>query len=136
MSENEAFVRSIRDATIKIINDVSKNVEKSCMLIEREARENCPVDQGFLRASITHDVAVDPKEIIGYVGTNLEYAPYVHNGTGLYAEDGSGRKTPWTFCVKAGKYKGFHVTVGQKPQPFLRDAVFNNRKKVERMLAQ
>lgn len=136
MPDNEEFVRSIKEATIQIIEKVTGNVEKACILVEREAKEKCPVDQGILRASITHDVKVTPASITGYIGSNLEYAPYVHNGTGIYAADGSGRKTPWCFCVKSGKYKGFHVTVGQKPQPFLKNAVFNNRAKIERMLAK
>lgn len=136
MSDNEAFVKSVQDATLKIIEQVAGNVEGACLLLEREAKKNCPVDQGFLRASITHEVEVTGTAIMGYIGSNLEIAPYVHNGTGIYAEDGNGRKTPWTYCVKAGKYKGFHITVGQRPQPFLKNAVFNNREKVERILAK
>lgn len=136
MSDNEDFVRSIKDATLQIVENVRKNTEKVCLLVERDAKENCPVDQGLLRASITHDVELTPVAIVGYVGSNLEYAPYVHNGTGIYAADGSGRKTPWGFQVKAGKYKGFHITVGQRPKPFLKNAVFNNREKIERMLAK
>lgn len=136
MSDNEDFVRSIKEATLQIVENVRENTEKACLLIERDAKKNCPVDQGLLRASITHDVELTPVAIVGYVGSNLEYAPYVHNGTGIYASDGAGRKTPWGFLVRSGKYKGFHITVGQRPQPFLKNAVFNNREKIERMLAK
>lgn len=44
---------------------------------ERYAKEECPVDTGNLRNSITN--AVDDKS--AYVGTNVEYAPYVELGT-------------------------------------------------------
>lgn len=136
MSDNEAFVESIHEATQQLISEMTGKVEKACILVERDAKANCPVDLGILRASITHEVSVTPLCITGCIGSNLEYAPYVHNGTGVYAMDGNGRKTPWVFKVRSGKYKGFHVTVGQKPQPFLQNAVINNRQRIERMLAQ
>lgn len=43
--------------------------------------ENSPrrIDTGNLRNSITHAVATDEDAV--YVGTNVEYAPYVHEGT-------------------------------------------------------
>ncbi|MDM0720058.1 HK97 gp10 family phage protein, partial [Clostridium perfringens] len=61
-------------------------------------------------------------EVIGRVGNTMEYAPYVHQGTGIYAKDGNGRKTPWKYKVESGKYKGWHITKGQRPQPFLEKA--------------
>ncbi len=39
------------------------------------AKEQCPVDTGRLRASITH--ATVREELAAYIGTNVEYAPYV-----------------------------------------------------------
>lgn len=44
---------------------------------ETYAKRECPVDTGNLRNSITN--AVDDKS--AYVGTNVEYAPYVELGT-------------------------------------------------------
>ena len=44
---------------------------------EAYAKRECPVDTGNLRNSITN--AVDDKS--AYVGTNVEYAPYVELGT-------------------------------------------------------
>ena len=46
---------------------------------ERIAAENAPVDTGRLSASITH--VLDPEEPAVYVGTNVPYALYVHEGT-------------------------------------------------------
>lgn len=47
----------------------------------KEELENDPrrIDTGRLRNSISH--AVDMSEPAVYVGTNVEYAPYVHFGT-------------------------------------------------------
>lgn len=45
---------------------------------ERYAKEDCPVDTGRLRSSISHAVIDDSYAIIG---TNVEYAPYQEMGT-------------------------------------------------------
>ncbi|MDC4242533.1 HK97 gp10 family phage protein [Clostridium tertium] len=135
MSDNNEFVKSIDNATLKIVVEASKNMEKACLLVEREAKKNCPVDQGILRASIQHDVNFNDAEIVGTVFSSLEYAPYVHQGTGIYAVNGDGRKTPWKYEVKAGKYKGYHITKGQKPNPFLDKAKLDNKDKILKILA-
>ena len=46
---------------------------------EGYAKLKCPVDTGRLRNSITH--ATVKKENAVYIGTNVEYAPYVEMGT-------------------------------------------------------
>lgn len=115
---------------------ILKNVTKVCLLVERDAKKNCPVDQGLLKAAMTHDVDVIFDTAIGKVGNTMEYAPYVHQGTGIYAINGDGRKTPWKYKVEAGKYKGWHETVGQKPQPFLEDAKVKNIAKIQIILGE
>lgn len=42
---------------------------------EGYAKEDCPVDTGRLRNSIAHAVVDSEKAV--YIGTNVEYAPYV-----------------------------------------------------------
>lgn len=134
MADNSEFIRSMENVTAQMVLDMEKKVGKACLVVETQAKQDCPVDQGFLRASITSETEVTGDEIIGRIGSNLEYAPYVHNGTGIYAVNGDGRKTPWFYKVKAGKYKGGHLTVGQKPQPFLAYAILFNRDKIEKVL--
>lgn len=69
-------------------------LKEACMLVERDAKINAPVDIGTLRDSITSEW--DERE--GRIGTNLEYAPYVHQGTGIYAINGDGRQdVPWRY---------------------------------------
>lgn len=134
MPDNSAFEKSLEDARAEIIRRTEKNMEMCCLIVEADAKRGCPVDMGQLRASITHGVENTQQEIVGRIGSNVEYAPYVHQGTGIYAVNGDGRKTPWGYMVKAGKYKGFHWTHGQKPQPFLNRAVMKNRTRIERRL--
>lgn len=134
MSDNTAYVRALDKAKSQIEDEMGKRMEEACLVIEREAKKECPVDQGLLRASITHEVRRDGKSMTGIIGSNLEYAPYVHQGTGIYAIDGTGRTTPWGYTVEKGKYKGYHWTHGQKPQPFLTNAVLKTKKQVEKHL--
>lgn len=44
---------------------------------EGYAKKECPVDTGRLRASISHAKDDDA----AYIGTNVEYAPYIELGT-------------------------------------------------------
>ena len=95
-------------------------MERSLLIVENKAKQNCPVDDGILRASITHTIEIKEDALIGKVGSNLEYAPYVHQGTGVYAINGDGREDPWSYQDAQGNW---HKTVGQKPPPFITDAI-------------
>lgn len=103
--------------------NVSKALNRACLVVENEAKRLCPVDTGDLRSSITHEVHND----VGIVGTNKEYAPYVEFGTGIFAVEGNGRDTPWSYQDDKGEW---HTTVGQKPQPFLETAIQTKKKLV------
>ena len=97
--------------------DIRAGLEYVLQIVEDEAKLRCPYDNGELRRRITHQV----QDTVGVVGTNVSYAPYVHEGTGIYAADGQGRKeVPWRYQDEEGQW---HSTSGQKPQPFLRDAM-------------
>lgn len=98
-------------------------LNKACLIVENEAKKLCPVDTGQLRSSITHEVV----ENEGRVGTNVEYAPYVEYGTGLFAANGDGRQERWSYQDDEGNW---HSTIGQHPQPFLHPALNNNREQV------
>lgn len=154
MAEQQEFVRSLEQATFELIKGVASNMEKVCLLVERDAKKNASVDNGTLRASITHDVQLIPDMIIGKVFSNLDYAPYVEKGTGVYAQDGNGRLTSWYVPEEAlqgsrklptyqGKVtpvygksdKKYYKTDGMKPQPFLEPARDENKDKITRILA-
>lgn len=118
----------------KAINDIiPKRLEEALndalQLVENSAKIKCPVDDGTLRASIKHDIEKDSKDtLVGTVGTNVSYAPYVHEGTGLYAKEGKGRQNvPWVYRTADGQY---YKTDGQKPTPFLQEAIDDNRQQI------
>ena len=116
---------------IKIVDD---NVEEVLAALEKNKQQilrvcgvyaqaqavinltrNGSVDTGRLRSSIEYEVEDDTM----IVGTNVEYAPYIEMGTGIYAEEG-GRPTPWRYVDAKGIG---HWTHGQHPKPYLRPAL-------------
>lgn len=115
------------------LDDVNQAMEQACILVENEAKIKCPVDIGVLRNSITHYIEDNPNELIGVVGTNVEYAPYVEFGTGIYSSLGNGRQDRWKYKDAKGEW---HSTIGQHPQPYLQPALEENRRKIEKMFKE
>jgi HK97 gp10 family phage protein len=127
------------DKLIKRIDDIADAdkikvaMGKCCALVERTAKQTAPKDTGALRNSIQSTIKSDGWDIKGVIFSPLEYAPYVEYGTGLFAETG-GRKTPWAYeDEKTGK---IIFTRGQKPHPYLRPALFENKNKVIKLLEE
>ena len=125
---DEVILKLEKLASQKVLNAAMEQpLEKACLSVVADAKRNCPVEDGTLRNSITFSVEEEADgNLAGYVGSNLDYAPYVHQGTGIYALEGNGRKqVPWTYYSEEdGK---FHSTSGLKPTPFLQDAIDNEK---------
>lgn len=93
---------------------IATALEACGLVAEGYAKAVCPVDTGNLRNSISHKV--EKEEGACYIGTNVEYAPYVEFGTGQLFKGGTGgRQTAWTHAGKS--------THGHRPQPYLRPAL-------------
>lgn len=79
-SENTRIIVNV-DNTQQVVTALKRalasGLETIGLLGERYAKKDCPVDTGRLRNSITHDVM----GLSVYIGTNVEYAPYVELGT-------------------------------------------------------
>lgn len=58
---------------------LTKGLEEIGLTAEGYAKKACPVDTVRLRNSITHVVRANEKAV--YIGTNVEYGPYVELGT-------------------------------------------------------
>ena len=115
------------------IENIEKAMGKACAVVEAAAKQNAPKDTGALRQSISSKVEVESKEVIGTIFTPLEYAPYVEYGTGLFAESGGRKDVPWNYQDDKGEW---HSTSGQKPQPFMRPAIEDNRNKIIEILGE
>lgn len=82
---------------------IERALEAIGITAEGYAKLLCPVDTGRLRNSITHDVRKSEKAV--YIGTNVEYAPYVEMGTSR-----------------------------TRPQPYLQPAIQNNKDEYKQLL--
>jgi len=103
-----------------IVGEVTSDVANA-------ARRRCPVDDGTLRASIRSRVSQRGGEAVGEVYSDLEYAAYVHQGTGIYGPSHRpirpvrARVLSWE---QAGVGRVFAREVrGSRAQPFLADAL-------------
>lgn len=105
----------------------------ACAMVERDAKTGAPKGIGELRRSITSKVESNNDAVKGTVYSPLEYAPYVEHGTGLFAEKGGRKDVPWHYKDDEGKW---HSTSGQKPQPFMRPALNNNREDIVRLIKE
>lgn len=131
--EVDEIIKKFQQAGKEIVSEAEKAVLKGCLKVERDAKKNCRVDTGRLRASITHRVKKEEGEIVGQVGTNAKYAVYIEFGTGIHAAKGDGRKTPWKWKDEKGRW---HYTVGMPPKPFLYPALKSNELDIKYEIAK
>lgn len=99
-------------------------------LIQSQAKILVPKGDGILSNSI---VVTKVKMFLYKIGSVLNYALYKEYGTGKFAENGNGRKTPWVYFSK--KY-GFRKTEGVKATPYLRPAAFNNVQNITLLISK
>lgn len=114
---------------IQALTAIGQHIEGEAM----EELNNDPrhIDTGNLRNKITNEV--NDSEQAVYVGTNVEYAVYVHEGTGIFEAHKKGRKTPWVYKDEKGNW---HVTRGMKPNRFLKNAMMRNKDQIKTYIEQ
>lgn len=117
---NECQIIDNSDIVLKDLENKAKLALETIGMMARDyARDITPVDTSRLVQNI--NFRVNGYDV--YIGTNVEYAPYVEFGTGIYASNGKGRKSPWAYQDKDGKW---HRTRGMKPHHMLKKAVQNH----------
>ena len=127
-SNKELFLGAAEEAVARALEAVGLQAEGYAKdIITEESR----VDTGRLRNSIAHTYDAGEKAV--YIGSNLEYAVYNEVGTGIYAEGGGGRKTPWIYVDEDGVG---HRTVGMKPIHMLKRAASEHTDEYERLIIE
>jgi hypothetical protein len=111
---------------------VAKDLFRRGKKVETKAKQNLQraprrVDTGLLRSSINTQLTNEGGHLSVRVGTNVYYALFVHDGTGIYGPKGS-YIYPHSAKMLSWKTKGgkriYAVRVkGMKPNRFLADAV-------------
>ena len=133
----EELLSKIQNLGGSIEEGIYKGVGNYVSKIQADARRNCTVDTGHLRNSIHIKVKYKKEEIVGTVGTNLDYALYVELGTGPI-----GAKSPKMlppnikpkYKTQGWYYKakdGVRYTKGQVAKPFLYPAFKANENKAK-----
>lgn len=149
MSDNSDLI--VIDHSGEVIEQLNQQLaaalEEIGLRAEAEAKKKCPVGtaestgvQGYrssgLRQSISHkvvgmDVYIGTNKNIMINGKRVYYPVYVELGTGIYADNGKGRRTQWTWVDKNGKP---HTTKGMKPRHFLKSAAADHKEAYKRII--
>ena len=132
--------RALRSLLISDAGPIAAELSRRAIRVQNEAKRLAPVDNGTLRASITHELRSpgNAKRLVARVGTNLEYALFVHEGTGIYGPKHRPIKPRTAKVLRwpvRGTNRGGSRTIGAvgfafapqvkgvRPRPFLRDAL-------------
>lgn len=127
----------MQDNSADIIELVKKNKYRALEAVGAQAEGDVKdeitdldaVDTGRLRSSIAHQVDGDSVE----VGTNVEYAVYVHEGTGRNTAGGNPYKR-WVYTDPLdGKKRMVHP---QKPRRYIKNAIIRYAKDYMNILAE
>lgn len=113
------MTRALENYSDDVLEQVREIVVETAYIIQSNAKALAPVDDGNLRDSI--EVEIMQGGMTAIVRVSANYAVYVEYGTGIYAKEGNGRKTPWTYY--SDKLGRFITTKGMRPQPFWDPAI-------------
>lgn len=132
MAEAFNFQSNLPQITRALKSAQHAAIEAACLHVKGEMQDRAPVgDSGQLRNTISYNVS-DGEDIIGKVGSPLDYAMYVEYGTGEFADNGEGRKGGWVYKSPDGE---FHFTRGMKPRKFMRNAFRDNKENIKTIIA-
>ena len=82
-------VRGLKEARARMLHiaeqlsgvPMAQAMKDAALYVTAGARRLAPVDTGRLRASIIPEIRVMTNEVVGVVGSNVVYAPYMEFGT-------------------------------------------------------
>ena len=133
MADTRAFEQACDNSVNKMQELLMQNMELTLDHIAEKAKEKVGVGTGALHAD-TRSLGVEivGDEVHGAVGNSLEHAIYHHQGTGIYAEEGNGRKTPWVYENPKTGEKIY--TRGSKPNPYLKDTIEQEQSTISKLL--
>lgn len=124
-------------------------MRRATLVIERDAKRFAPVDTGRLRSSINSTVRTaglfPGSSLQGITGTNVTYAPYMENGTGLFAGRPRHRMPPISALegwARRHRMNAYVVALaiarrgGLEPREFFKKSVNKNRGRVVEILGE
>ncbi len=133
------------------LNDIAKDLQgqkfrrdmlRATLFVLRDSKKNAPVDTGRLRSSIQSSIrrkTIFGRGVVGVVGSNVEYAPFMELGTKhtkmppIQALEGWARRHGMnTFVVAQAILK----RGGLKPRHYLLNALIKNEAKIVNALGK
>jgi len=135
-------LEALGGTVVSIRKEMVQNMGDVADMMARKA----PTDTEKLKPNIqVKDDSTDTELLVKagiFAESAINYAIYQEYGTGIYAENGQGRQTPWLWQVKSQKWADiFGIEVGQsvlwhgnQPHPFIRPAWDENKDKIEEKL--
>jgi len=146
----EEWKTRVNKKTSEIENNFDRGLLKASLYCEGKAKENAmnviymtnvPFNDygedmwsrtGLLKAAIGS--GMDPiKSHSALVFCTAAYAKYIEYGTGIYAVNGDGRKTPWIFETNTGVRVW---TRGMRAKPFMGPSVFQNKEDIKTIIVK
>lgn len=111
---------------------MSDAMGRATILVMSAARMNAPVDTGQLRASITPEVRTEGWNVIGIVGSNKVYAPFMELGTRPHMPPLAALAT-WARRHNTSAFLVARAIArrGLKARKYLQRAVDDNRARIE-----
>lgn len=123
----------------QVVADISggellEGMRDATLFLSRAVKQNMAVDwhdTGRSMSSVTPKVVLTTREIEGVVGSNVTYVPYGEFGTGIYRDTEGARDlmAKTTLRVSGRLRKG-----GIRPRRMFRNAIRDNRDKIQRMI--
>lgn len=114
-------IEMVRDKLIPAMEQLIRTLVIEGIKIARAqlfAFDKPAYDTGELYESLRGEVHKDGDDsVTGTISTDVFYAVYVEYGTGIYAANGNGRQTPWTYYNE--RIGRFCRTSGMPPRPFM-----------------
>ncbi len=133
MADTRAFEKACDEADKLVLDILVQNMELALDHVAEKAKEKVGVGTGELRADTKSlGVEIVGDEVHGAVGNTSDYAIYHHQGTGIYAVNGDGRKTPWSYDDPKTGEKIW--TKGSKPNPYLKDTIEQEQSTLSKLL--
>lgn len=100
---------------------VGKDLVRRVLAVQSMAKGLCPVRSGRLRSSIRWRIERDARGPVGIVGTDVEYAYWVHEGTGPHPIEA---RDALALYWEGAEHPVVSVNhPGTRPRPFLRDSL-------------
>lgn len=132
-SQIARVVKDAREASTKAVEAIAVDLRSKA--IRRITSEGL-VDTGTLRASIAYKVRGRGANAEAFVGSNVHYAIYIHEGTGIFYEgdlpQGAGANPPWVYPdPKTGQMV---LTYGNQAYKFLEGPLQANIERYRRVL--